>query len=114
MCLQNLRASGWARSPNAPTAVSARPPYRVLQVPLQAAPKAGARSDGKEGAKFSIEEQAVLNQIPSTGITLDRLAFKTKLPAKVVGDVTMSLRMKRLIRFLPGNRVAPAANSVNL
>ena len=65
-------------------------------------------------AAFTLEEQAVLKQIPSTGITLDRLAFKTKLPAKVVGDVTMSLRMKRLIRFLPGNRVAPAANFANL
>ena len=67
-----------------------------------------------KGAAFTLEEQAVLKQIPSTGITLDRLAFKTKLPAKVVGDVTMSLRMKRLIRFLPGNRVAPAADSDNL
>ena len=76
--------------------------------------KVGARSDGKGDAKFTIEEQAVLKQIPSTGITLDRLAFKTKLPAKVVGDVTMSLRMKRLLRFLPGNRVAPAADAANL
>ena len=67
-----------------------------------------------KGAAFTLEEQAVLKQIPSTGITLDRLAFKTKLPAKIVGDVTMSLRMKRLIRFLPGNRVAPAADSDNL
>ena len=67
-----------------------------------------------KGVAFTLEEQAVLKQIPSTGITLDRLAFKTKLPAKVVGDVTMSLRMKRLIRFLPGNRVAPAADSANL
>ena len=73
------------------------------------------KSGGKDkGAAFTLEEQAVLKQIPSTGITLDRLAFKTKLPAKVVGDVTMSLRMKRLIRFLPGNRVAPAADSANL
>jgi len=72
----------------------------------------GAEKD--KGAAFTLEEQAVLKQIPSTGITLDRLAFKTKLPAKVVGDVTMSLRMKRLIRFLPGNRVAPAADAANL
>ncbi len=73
--------------------------------------KSGERD---KGAAFTLEEQAVLKQIPSTGITLDRLAFKTKLPAKVVGDVTMSLRMKRLIRFLPGNRVAPAADAANL
>ena len=39
--------------------------------------------------------------------TLDRLAFDTRLPAAIVGQATMSLRLKRLVRFLPGNRVAP-------
>ena len=58
--------------------------------------------------QLTLEEAAILRAIPSTGITLDRLAFAVKLPAAKVGDVTMSLRLKRLIRFLPGNRVAPA------
>ena len=97
-----------------PAQKAAAPKGESCSVPKVAVPKAGASSDRKGDAKFSLEEQAVLKQIPSTGITLDRLAFKTKLPAKVVGDVTMSLRMKRLIRFLPGNRVAPAADAANL
>ena len=57
---------------------------------------------------LTLDEAAVLRAIPSTGITLDRLAFRTKRSAAVVGTATMSLRLKKLIRFLPGNRVAPA------
>ena len=71
------------------------------------------KGDGETGkdverAKLTLEEAAVLRAIPSTGITLDRLAFVTKLPAAAVGSATMSLRLGRKIRFLPGNRVAPA------
>ena len=57
---------------------------------------------------LTLEEAAVLRAVPSTGITLDRLAFATKLPAAAVGAATMALRIKKPIRFLPGNRVAPA------
>ena len=79
-------------------------------------PKAGSRkSEGRKAGRqpspqvdLDLNEAAVLRAIPSTGITLDRLAFRTKLPADVVGSATMSLRLKRQIRFLPGNRVAPA------
>ena len=59
--------------------------------------------------RLSLEESVVLKAIPSTGITLERLAFATKLPAPKVADAAMSLRLKKLIRFLPGNRVAPVA-----
>ena len=62
----------------------------------------------RETAGLTIEEAAVLRAIPSTGITLDLLAFRTKLPAAAVSTATMSLRIKGMIRFLPGNRVAPA------
>lgn len=61
-----------------------------------------------EKPNLTLEEAAVLRTIPSTGITLDRLAFRTKLPSTVVGATAMSLRLKKLIRFLPGNRVALA------
>ena len=61
-----------------------------------------------EKPNLTLEEAAVLRAIPSTGITLDRLAFRTKLPSTAVGTATMSLRLKKLIRFMPGNRVAPA------
>ena len=59
--------------------------------------------------RLSLEESAILKAIPSVGITLERLAFVTKLPAPNVADATMSLRLKNLVRFLPGNRVAPAS-----
>lgn len=58
---------------------------------------------------LTLEEAAVMRAIPSVGITLDRLAFRTKLPAEAVGAAAMSLRIKGRIRFLPGNRVAPVA-----
>ena len=58
--------------------------------------------------KMTIEESVILKAVPSVGITLERLAFVTKLPASNVADATMSLRLKNLLRFLPGNRVAPA------
>ena len=76
--------------------------------------RSAVRNPGKpvappaEKPKLTLAESAVLHAIPSTGITLDRLAFKTKLPAPEVGKATMSLRLKKLIRFIPGNRVAPA------
>ena len=63
----------------------------------------------KPKLRMTIEESAILKAIPSVGITLDRLAFVTKLPAANVADATMSLRLKNLIRFLPGNRVAPVS-----
>ena len=63
----------------------------------------------RERPRMSLEEAAILNAVPSTGITLERLAFATKLPAPNVADAAMSLRLKKLIRFLPGNRIAPVS-----
>ena len=60
-----------------------------------------------EVAQLTLEEAAIIRAIPSTGITLDRLAFATKLPAAAVSKATMSLRLKGKVRFLPGNRIAP-------
>ena len=62
----------------------------------------------KAKPKMTLEESTILKAIPSVGITLERLAFVTKLPAANVADAAMSLRLKNLLRFLPGNRVAPA------
>ena len=77
-------------------------------VPTQQ-PRSAAHGGAPEGKPaLTLDEAAVLRAIPSTGITLDRLAFRTKRPAATVGAATMSLRLKKLIRFLPGNRVAPA------
>lgn len=75
----------------------------------KAAPVTAVRKATPAGGEpgLTLQEAAVLRAIPSTGITLDRLAFNVKLPAAVVGNATMSLRLKKKVRFLPGNRVAP-------
>ena len=55
---------------------------------------------------LTLEEAAVLKAIPSTGITLDRLSFTAKLPIATVNSITVALRLKKRIRYIPGNRVA--------
>lgn len=69
--------------------------------------ESGHKDKSADRRSLTIEEAVTLKAIPSTGITLDRLAFVTKLPASAIGQATMSLRLKRLVRFLPGNRIAP-------
>jgi DNA processing protein len=66
----------------------------------------------KPRRQMTLEESVVLKAIPSIGITLERLAFITKLPASNVAEATMSLRLKKRIRFLPGNRVAPVSDGI--
>ena len=61
----------------------------------------------QDNARLTLDEAAVLKAVPSTGITLERLAFSTRLPATVIAKAAMSLRLKRLVRFMPGNRIAP-------
>ena len=90
------------RTGPSPTANPA-PPKSEAQPPVKQTPSPSAKP------KLTLEESSILKAIPSTGITLERLAFSTKLPASNVADATMSLRIKGLLRFLPGNRVAPAA-----
>lgn len=85
------------------------PTVAPVQVRRRAAPTRTASPAGKASPtplSLTLEESAVLKAIPSTGITLDRLAFVSKLPAATVSSATVSLRLKKLIRYLPGNRVA--------
>lgn len=100
----------------APSECRTRPSARKSAIPgKKTAPPSAPSSDPspKPSAKpqLTLEESVILNAIPSTGITLERLAFTTKLPASNVADAAMSLRLKGLLRFLPGNRVASAANN---
>ena len=44
--------------------------------------------------------------VDADGVTVDELVRKTKFPVDKVNALTMSLRLKGFIRFLPGNRVA--------
>lgn len=58
---------------------------------------------------LTLEEAAVLNTVPSGGVSVDMLIHRTKLPPAKVNGALVSLRLKKKLRFLPGNRVAPAA-----
>lgn len=58
---------------------------------------------------LTLEEAAVLKTVPSGGVSVDMLIHRTKLPPAKVNGALVSLRLKKKLRFLPGNRVAPAA-----
>ena len=60
-----------------------------------------------ETPPYSVEEAMVMLHVDADGVTVDELVRKTKLPVDKVNALTMSLRLKGFIRFLPGNRVAP-------
>lgn len=55
---------------------------------------------------YSVEEAMVMLHVDADGVTVDELVRKTKFPVDKVNTLTMSLRLKGFIRFLPGNRVA--------
>ena len=69
--------------------------------------------DDKSGDKsairttpYSIEESIVMRHIDEVGVSMDTLAAKSGFSVMEVMSLTMRLRMKGRLRFLPGNRVA--------
>jgi DNA processing protein len=60
--------------------------------------------------RYSVEESMVMLHVEPEGVTIDELSRLTKLPVAKVNSVVMTLRVKGFVRFLPGNRVAPARN----
>ena len=59
-----------------------------------------------ETPPYSVEESLLMLHVDADGIAVDELVRKTKFPVDKVNALTMSLRLKGFIRFLPGNRVA--------
>ena len=59
-----------------------------------------------ETPPYSAEEAMVMLHVDEEGVTVDELVRETKLPVDRVNALTMSLRIKGFLRFLPGNRVA--------
>lgn len=55
---------------------------------------------------YSAEEAMLMLYVDAEGVTVDELVRETKLPVDRVNALTMSLRVKGFLRFLPGNRVA--------
>ena len=58
-----------------------------------------------ETPPYSVEEAMVMLHVDADGVAVDELVRKTKLPVDKVNALTMSLRLKGFLRFLPGNRV---------
>lgn len=56
--------------------------------------------------RYSVEEAMVMLHVDEDGVMIDEIVRKSKLPVDRVNALTMSLRIKGFIRFLPGNRVA--------
>lgn len=55
--------------------------------------------------RFSVEEALVVHELDASGITLDELAHRTRLPIEKVSAISMGLRIKGVVTYLPGNRV---------
>ena len=61
-----------------------------------------------ESPPYSVEEALVMLHVDEDGISIDELVQKTGLTVEKVNSLTMTLRIKGFVRFLPGNRVAIA------
>ncbi|MBR1870761.1 MAG: DNA-processing protein DprA [Kiritimatiellae bacterium] len=87
------------------------PVLRQPLVPLDVKPLPKPGKDAPQQppkVELSILEEAVYKHISEAGCTTDKIANDLKLPGQDVNKTLVALRMKRLIRFAPGNRVLRA------
>lgn len=91
------------------------PPPRAAPSPSASASKERPAAPPRRGppqvapeAKITLEESLVMRAVPDAGTTVDRVADAAGLAMAKVNALLVSLRLKGRIRFLPGNRVAPA------
>jgi DNA processing protein len=70
--------------------------------------KRGSQPSSPE-ATMSLEESMVLRAVPDGATSIDAVVRDSGLPAGKVNSLLVQLRLKRKIRFLPGNRVSPAS-----
>ena len=65
------------------------------------------RAETAPVAKVTLEEAMVLKAMPDgDDIHVDSLVRAVKLPVAKVNALLVQLRLKRRVKFLPGNRVA--------
>ena len=76
--------------------------------PAKKAVATPASSRDPESPAYSSEEALVMLHVDDDGSTLDELVAATGLPVARVQALAMALRIKGFVRFLPGNRIAPA------
>ena len=85
-----------ARSASAPS----------VDVSARSAPKPRRRVPAEPEVRLSLEEAAVLREIPDEGIATDRIVRATGLGAARTSAILVGLRLKGRVALLPGNRVA--------
>ena len=78
--------------PAAPQRPPPLPPVRAVEPPKVA---------------LTLEEGMVLRALSGGGCTVDAVAQAVKLPVGRVNSLLVQLRLKRRVRFQPGNRVVP-------
>ena len=71
-----------------------------------AATEAGVSPQDPETPRYSVEEAMIMLHVDEDGVSIDEIVRQTKLPVDKVNALTVSLRIKGFLRFLPGNRVA--------
>ena len=65
------------------------------------------RKESAPAVKVSLEEAMVLKALPDgDDIHVDSLVRAVKLPVAKVNALLVQLRLKRKVKFLPGNRVS--------
>jgi len=71
-----------------------------------ARPSESPASVDPETPRYTVEEALIMLHVDEDGISLDELARRTKLPIAKVNTLSMSLRIKGFVKFLPGNRIS--------
>ena len=70
------------------------------------APKTEPRDDAAPRSAVTLEESMILREVGEEGVSMDHLVAATGFPAGKVSSLCMGLRLKEMLRYLPGNRVA--------
>jgi len=104
-CLALIR-DGATLVRNADDVLEALNALKVREAEATAATAAVPQVDA-ERPPFSVEEALVMLHVEVDGITMDELVRRTKLSVGKVNSVVLGLRLKGVIRFLPGNRISP-------
>lgn len=64
------------------------------------------KEEPAENPRFSVEEALLVSNLDEEGVTSDELVRRTHLPIRKVNSLAMELRLKGVVRFLPGNRIS--------
>lgn len=92
-----------------PVQPQAQPPAAKKDAKLETLPRKRNAPPSCPEATISLEESMVLRAVPEGGTSIDAVVRDSGLSAGKVNSLLVQLRLKRRIRFLPGNRVSPVS-----